>query len=269
MVRWLFLFLFLPGFAFAASPAELDRLRAAFGTSELMTILSEEGMEQAETLRDDMFPGRGGAGWTRVVTAIYAPDRLEAVFARHFDAEMAETDATLLLDFYASENGARVASLEVSARRAIMAEDVEDTARAAWDEMREEGTWRSKQLIEFVELNGLIDRNVTGALNSSLAFYNGLTANEAFEMSEQEILSEVWSRATEIRKDTEGWVFGYMALAYESMSDEDFQHYVNIGTTPEGRALNRAMFAGFEAVFEDVSFALGQATARFSVGDEL
>lgn len=269
MVRWLILFLILPGIAVAASPAELDRLRAAFGTGELMAILSEEGMEQAETLRDDMFPGRGGVGWTRVAAGIYAADRLEAVFAEEFDAEMAETDVTPLLDFYASETGARVTTLEVSARRAIMAEDVEAAARAAWDEMREDGSRRSEQLIAFADLNGLIDRNVTGALNASLAFYNGLTANDAFEMSEQEILSEVWGSAAEIREDTEGWVFGYMALAYEPMSDEDFQRYVDIIATPEGRALNRAMFAGFEAVFEDVSYALGRATARFSVGDEL
>ena len=269
MVRWLFLFLVLPGAVAAASADELERLRAAFGADDLIAILSEEGIDQAESLRDDMFPGRGGLGWTRVVGGIYAPDRLEAVFVEHFDEALAEVDVKPLLDFYESDVGLQIATLEVSARRAIMAEEVEDAARSTWAEMEGDGSLRSEQLTEFAEMNGLIDRNVSGALNASLAFYNGLAAGDSFEMSEQEILDQVWGSAAEIRDDTEGWVFGYMALAYQPMSDEDFQLYIEMSATDEGRALNRAMFAGFEAVFQNVSYALGEATARFSVGEEL
>lgn len=269
MVRWLILFMMLPFWAQAASPQELERLRAAFGTTELMLILSEEGMEQAEELRDDMFPGRGGAGWTRVAAGIYAVDRLETLFAETFDAALAGADVKPLLDFYASETGTQVTTLEVTARRAIMVEEVEEAARAAWDDMSERTTTRSEQIRAFTEVNGLIERNVTGALNASLMFYKGLTADGTFEMSEGEILDQVWGSAAEIREDTEGWVFGYMALAYQPMTDAAFQEYLDLATTDAGQALNRAMFEGFEAVFEDVSFALGRATARFTLGDEL
>lgn len=269
MVRWLVLFLILPVWAQAATPQDLERLRAAFGSSELMAILSEEGLEQAEDLRQDMFPGRGGSGWTRVAEGIYAPQRLETIFAESFDAALAETDVSQLLEFYASDVGFEVVTLEVSARRAIMSPDVEEAARAAWDRMSNDGSRRSKQIRAFAELNDLIERNVTGALNASLVFYKGLTAEGTFEMSEGEILDQVWGSAADIREETEGWVFGYMAFAYEPMSDAAFQEYLDLSSTDAGRALNRAMFEGFEAVFEDVSFALGRATARFALGDEL
>ena len=74
-------------------------------------------------------------------------------------------------------------------------------------------------------------------------------------------LSEVWGREPEIREETTGWVFGYMTFAYETLSDEELRSYVDMTATEAGSDLNRALFAGFVAVFLDVSFALGQATA--------
>ena len=60
-----------------------------------------------------------------------------------------------------------------------------------------------------------------------------------------------------------------MTFAYETLSDEELRSYVDMTATEAGSDLNRALFAGFDAVFLDVSFALGQATAQFSMGDEL
>ncbi len=269
MLRLLTVFLLLPMASWAASPAELSRLHAAIQTDVLMTILSEEGMEQAEELRADMFPGRGGVGWTAAVGRIYAPDRLSALFREAFDDALRDDDVEPLLDFYDSETGARVASLEVEARRAIMSDEVEAAARAAYEEIAGSGSEREALLEEFAELNDLIDRNVAGALNANLAFYRGLGTGEAFEMSEDEMLRDVWEQEASIRDDTTGWVFGYMTFAYEPLEDDDLRLYVEMTATKAGRDFNRALFAGFDAVFLDVSYALGAATAQFSLGDEL
>lgn len=269
MIRWLVLFLVLPVAAVSASRAELDELHDALSTEELMSILSEEGMIQSEELREEMFPGRGGAGWTATVSRIYAPEVLHRTFREAFDAALADKDVAALLEFYATTTGARVSQLEVEARRAIMSDAVEEAARSAYADLREKGSPRLELLEEFADLNGLIDRNVAGALNSNLEFYRGLASGGGFEMSEDAMLSEVWSREAEIREDTEGWVFGYMTFAYEDLTDADLRAYVDVTATDAGRDMNRALFAGFDAVFQDVSFALGQATSVFSVGDEL
>ncbi len=269
MLRFAVIFLILPFASIAASPAELSRLHIALETDELLAILSEEGIIQSDDLRADMFPGRGGVGWSATIQQIYAPDRLQVLFRSAFNAELEREDVRPLLDFYDDNTGARVALLEVEARRAIMSEDVEAAAREAYGRLSGEGSEREALLERFAELNDLVDRNVAGALNANLAFYRGLGSGDGFEMTEEQMLREVWEQEASIREDTTGWVFGYMTFAYETLSDAELASYVEMTATDAGRDLNRALFAGFDAVFLDVSFALGAAAARFSVGDEL
>ena len=181
---------------------------------------------------------------------------------------MADVDAAPLLAFYEGNTGALIARLEVEARRAIMSDEVEAAARSAFEAL-DPASPRAMLLDEFAELNDLVDRNVTGALNANLSFYRGLNAGPGFDMTESEILQEVWEQEPEIRQDTTGWIFGYMALAYETLSDDQLQAYVDMAGSDAGKALNRALFAGFDAVFGDVSYEMGQAAARFSVGDDI
>lgn len=269
MLRILAFLVCLPMSVWAATPAELARLHGVLQTDELMRILSEEGLEQSEDLRGDMFPGRGGVGWTATVGQIYAPERLASVFRSAFDKALEDADLTAILSFYDGAVGAKIASLEVEARRAIMSEDVEEAARAGYREIAGSGSEREALFDKFVEINDLIDRNVAGALNANLAFYRGLGSGPGFDIDETQMLGDVWAQEAEIREDTAGWVYGFMTLAYEPISDADLRAYVEISGTEAGRELNRALFAGFDAVFLDVSYAIGAATAQFSAGDEL
>ena len=139
-----------------------------------------------------MFAGSGGIGWATTTRQIYNPNRLRRLFRDAFDEALKEDDVAPLLDFYAGETGAKVSRLEVGARRAIMSEDVEEAARAAYLRIEGDGSDRVALLEEFADLNDLIDQNVTGALNSSLAFYRGLGTGEGFELTEDQMLSEVW-----------------------------------------------------------------------------
>ena len=269
MLRWIVLIVCLPFASLAASPSELERLHEALSTDELMEILSEEGIDQAEDLRAEMFPGRGGVGWLATTRQIYAPERLSQLFRAAFDASLADADVAPLLEFYDGETGALVSSLELDARRAIQSETVEAAARAAYDEIEGTGTERELLLNRFADLNDLIDRNVDGALNANLSFYRGLATGDAFDMTEDQMIQDVWGQEAEIREETTGWVFGYMTFAYDTLTDAQLQEYVDVTATKAGRDLNRALFAGFDAVFGDVSFELGAATGLFSLGDEL
>ena len=135
--------------------------------------------------------------------------------------------------------------------------------------MAEDDAPRVALLEEFAEVNQLIDRNVAGALNSNLAFFQGMSEGPNFAMTEGQMLDFVWAREAEIRSETELWVFGYMAFAYKPLTDRQIRDYIEFAATDLGQDLNRAYYAGFDAVYRDASFALGQAIARFSLGDEL
>lgn len=270
MIRYVLAFCFvLPTASLAATQAELDALHDALRTDELMTILSEEGIAQSDDLRTDMFPNTGVAGWRLVVTSIYAPDKLDGLFRTAFNESLADVDISPLLAFYDEGAGREIATLELEARRAISSDDVEEAAKRAYEDLSQSDSRRLDLLQEFAERNKLIDRNVAGALNANVAFFRGLSTSEAFELPEDQMLNDVWSREEEIRADTEMWVFGYMTMAYQPINDEKLQSYVDLSGTDAGKALNRALFAGFNALFDEVSFEIGAAAARFSIGDEL
>ena len=264
----LFFCLALPSMSLAATEEELDALHQALRTEELMVVLSDEGIAQSEELRDEMFPGRSQLGWRVMIASIYSPQRLETTFRAAFDTALQDVNVEPLLSFYAGEGG-RIAALELDARRAISSDDVEEAARQAFAELRVTDTDRVALLEEFAELNRLVDRNVAGALNANLAFFRGLGSGQGFEMPEDQIVNDVWAREAEIREDTEGWIFGYMTFAYEPLSDAQLQSYVDMTATDAGRALNRALFAGFDALFQSVSFDVGAAAAQYSMGDDL
>lgn len=257
------------GPGWSASAVELNLLHESLGTGELLEIMREEGLRQSEELRDDMFPGRGGPSWPRTVSAIYDVAEMTSVFRREFDSALADADVAPLVDFFTSDLGRQIVRLELEARRAFMEPGVEDAARQAFRQLDQKDAARVDALRDFVEVNDLIEYNVMGAMNSNLAFMRGLGESDAFDMSEADILSDVWAREAEIRDDTAGWVFSYLAMAYQPLATEDIRTYFELSGTEAGQELNRALFAGFDAVFNEISYDLGRSASRFVVGEEL
>ncbi len=253
----------------AASDEDLHALHDALRTDEMIRVLSEEGIADAEDLREGMFTDRGGSGWRRVVAAIYQPDAMIRRFREAFNDEMREADIAPLLIFYGSDVGQRLARQEVESRRAISADHIEEAARQTYSMLREDGDPRLKILDEFVALNDLVERNVAGAMTSNLAFYQGLSDGGGLVMDDQLMLDTVWARESEIRQDTEGWVYAYLTLAYDHLSDDEFRTYTELSASEAGRALNRALFAGFYGAFQDISYELGRAASTFMASEEL
>ncbi|WP_413719304.1 hypothetical protein [Silicimonas sp. MF1-12-2] len=262
-------FSILSGPGWAASKAELDLLRKAMSIERLLEIMREEGLSQSEDLREDMFPGRGGTAWRMAISGIYDVPEMQTRFSEAFDKELADTDVTLLIDFFTSARGREIVRLELEGRSALLEPGVEDAAYEAFSRMEAEGGPRVTLLRDFVEVNDLVEYNVMGAMNANLFFMRGLSDGDGFEMSEADILADIWSREAEIRTDTSDWLFAYLAMAYQPLGFEDLRAYYEFSASPAGQDLNRALFAGFDTMFNEMSFALGRAVSRFMIGEDL
>lgn len=253
--------------------ADTAALLEALRMDDILAILQAEGTESARQIEEDMFPGQGGAGWAAKVQAIYDLPRMRAAFETAFaDAIGGNPDAVAAsVDFFTSDLGQRILTLEIEGRRALLDDAVEDAAKLGWSRIEAEGTARAEQLRRFAEVNDLIEANVQGALNSNLAFFRGMVdaGGALAEMGEEEMLASVWSQEEEVRQNTVDWLYPYLALAYEPLPDADLDAYIAYSETPAGQAVNAALFAAYGAVFEGISQALGGAAGLQMQGQDI
>ena len=274
MVRFFWLCaatVWLTGAALAQSVAPIDTLYRAMGLPDLMQIMREEGVDYGLEMEGDLLGGQGGERWAAMVEQVYDLDRMEQTVRNRLDSELAADDLAPMISFFSSDLGGRIVMLEVSARRAMLDDSVDEASREMLAMMKDEGAARLEALADFARTNDLINNNVVGALNSNYAFYTGLADGGALpaDMSDDDILADVWEQEEFIRVDTEEWVFAYMALAYQPLSDEDLQAYIDFSATPAGLALNQALFAAFDELFVGISLALGRGASGFLAGQEL
>lgn len=253
----------------ALADARLTVLVEVLKLREAAHILREEGVRYSAELNADMLGGQGGAGWQVQVDAIYDVDRMVEGVRRALDLELEGAAREQAITFYASDLGQKIVSLENSARSAIAEPDVEEAARARYGELAQSDDARLTQLRAFVQTGDMLNRNVTSALNSNYQFMRGLADGNAVEMSDEDILKDVAGDMEEITEDTTSWLYGFFLLAYHPLSDEELDRYIAFSASPAGVALNRALFEGFGASYEDISYALGRAVALNMTAEEL
>ena len=183
---------------------------------------------------------------------------------------MAE-DVDLRLDFFGSERGQEIFQLEISARSAMLDEAVEEASKEAAAIQVMDETSRYLAIRDFIDTNDLIESNVVGALNSSYAFYMGLIDGGVMPqgVTAETALQDVWSQEPDIRQNTTEWVYAFLLLAYQPLSDDDLAAYQAFSETEAGQDLNDALFDAFDGMFEDISRALGLASSRFMQVQEL
>ena len=257
----------------AASSDRLAVLVETLRLPELIEIMRAEGIDHGVEIGDSLLGPRAGRGWADTVARIYRPERMLEVMTAGLEATL-PADGTFLdeiIVFYGSERGQRVTELEISARRAMLDDAVDEAARERWAAMVAEEDPRIPALRRFAEVGDLIEENVVGGLNSTYAFYMGLLDAGAaeFPMSEGDVLADVWAQEPGIRAEIEEWLFAYLALAYGPLSAEDIDAYVAFYEGEAGQALNAALFAGFHAMFESISRELGRAAGRVLEAEDL
>lgn len=263
--------LLLAGPAAAQPRGDVDALIEALALPELLSIMQLEGIGYGEEMRANLLEGRGGKAWGATVAAIYDAGRMEAKVRDSLAADLDTAEIAAIVGFFGSPTGQEIIAHEIAARRALLDDDAEAAAREAWLALEAEGGPRWALLSEFAELNDLVESNVAGAMTANYAFYSGLSEGGALgqDLSEEQILTDVWSQEQEIREDTVDWVFSFATLAYQPLSEDQFRAYVDFAGTSAGQAMNTALFTAFNDLFSGISRELGRGAARVLAGQDI
>lgn len=261
----------------SAGDGRLDRLAELLRVPEVMEIMRDEGLAHGrdigQSLLGDRVRGDSARRWERMLDQIYDLDlmraRFDAVLARHLDPDNPLVDE--IIAFFDSPRGRALTALELAARRAMSDDEAEAQAAGLFAELDAADDPRLGPIRSFARTNQLVDLNVTGALNASYAFYKGLVESGApdFDTPEADILADVWQQEAEIRAEMEAWVFAFLTLAYLPADPEDLAVYVAFSESEAGQALNLALFAAFDAMFVEVSQALGMAAGQMGLGEDI
>lgn len=253
--------------------ARVTSLTDTLMMADILSVMRDEGLGYGETLAAEMFPGKDGAQWRDAVAAIYDTATMRTRFEAALVGALAGAGTELdeIEAFFGSDRGQTILRLEVEARRALMDEEVEDAAKLAWEDMRAQSDPRVDTLTRFAQANDLIESNVMGAMNANLAFYRGMSESGAFpqEMTEEQMLSDVWGQEPDVRAETTDWLFPFLSLAYQPLSDADLEAYVAFSESAAGQKLNVALFSAYDAIFTRISFDLGRAAASQMQGEDI
>lgn len=260
-----------PSPALAEEAPALHRMLESMGVYEVIALMSTENTRGSADIEAQLFPEAGGAAWAAMATRLNAADRMVALFEQALDraalsdAQIAQTQA-----FLDSGAGQGIIAGELGARRMFLDDAAVDAAKEALRVAVADNDPRLEILRRFSDVNGLVDRNVTGALNLRFAFYRALIEGGAFEgdMPEGLMLSEVWAQEPEVRQQTVEWLFSFQLTAYADVSDADMEAYIAFSDTPTGRAVNGALFAAFDEMLATMSYDLGAAAAIFVAGED-
>ncbi|MEL6682273.1 MAG: hypothetical protein AAFQ09_06480 [Pseudomonadota bacterium] len=264
-------FVAIPAAAQDQEIAKVDALFDALGLPEMLEIMREEGLDYGATIATDMFPGNSATRWNDAVSQIYDIDMMYEEVRGAFGEALEGDDVDAMLAFYTSAPGATIVDLEVSARRALLDEAVEEASKESAALAIADETPRYLQVKSFVDANDLIEANVVGALNSNYSFYMGLIDGGAMPpgITPDSALQDVWAQEDEIRANTSEWVYSFLLMAYQPLSDTDMETYIAFAESDAGKDVNAALFEAFNGMFDDISRALGLAASRFMISQEL
>lgn len=253
--------------------SQLGQIAELLMIDDLLAVVRQEGVTNTAEMDADLLAGGGGASWVEAVSQVYDPAAMRAQFDLGFSAALqgdAETQAAMLA-FFDTPLGRKILRLEIEARRSLLEPDIEDAAAAVWQAARGDAPARVAQLEGLVIASDLIESNVMGALNANLAFFRGLEKGGGFDapMTESDMLAAVWQQEGDIRKETVKWLYPYLYMAYQPLSDAELDQYLAFSTSAAGKRANAALFAGFDVVFAAVSQNLGLAAAGLMNGDDI
>ncbi|WP_272007364.1 DUF2059 domain-containing protein [Roseovarius sp. ZX-A-9] len=247
-----------------AQEARETQLRELFEVLDVkgtVAVMQAEGAIYGAEIAEEMLPDADQKGWERTVARIYSPDRMQRLVEAELGKALEGTDLDPLLTFFGSDLGANVIALELAARRALMDPEIEEAAMVRSARLRASEDPVVGPIEMIITEGDLIELNVAGALNSNMMFLRGLVDGGAFEMTEDDILRDVWAQEEESRAETEDWLHAFLLLAYDPLSFDDLAAYAALYRSPEGQALNMALFTSYNRMYDELSYLLGQAVA--------
>jgi hypothetical protein len=255
--------------AFADRAERFSQLMTAIRLDDTVVIMREEGLEYGSNLITDMMADADTPGWQIRVGQIYDTGRMRALLETRLLEELGDTDLEPMLEFFASDLGAEIIGLELAARRAFFDEDVEMAARDKFEDLTGNDDRIVEQINEMMADSDLVEFNVMGILNANLMLYRGLADGGALDLGEEDILADVWMSEESVREESRSWIQAYFLTAYRPLNSNDLERYAEFWRTEAGEEFNRALFAVFDQMYEELSYLLGRAAAEHMQGEEL
>jgi Uncharacterized protein conserved in bacteria (DUF2059) len=255
-----------------AEMADFMRLADTLQLRPLLQIMSQEGMTGAQDIKLSFLGDQKAQAWADAVARRYDPQVMFDQIIDGLRQELGQDRATLQASevFFASDLGKRIITLETEARRALLAEGASAAAEAGYYGMVEKADPRVDQIKRFVTANDLIETNVMSSLNGDLAFMTGLARGGLMtDFNEADRLAQVWAGEDEARKSTAQWIYPYLALAYQPLSDAELEAYIDFSTTPAGKRLNFALFKAFDAMTVATLAELGHTMGQSVMGQDI
>lgn len=247
---------------------QVERLLQAMHLSEFLVILSDEGQAQGQSINETMLDGSGGSYFEAQINRLYDPDRMHAQMSNAVERNMTEAQIEQASIFFESDLGQTIVSLENSARRALSDDAIEDMARTMYEQAdREDAFFRLVD--EYVQVNDLIEQNVRGTISADFSFYRGLATGQGARADEEAWLAELLSQREETKKETTEWMYSFLLMAYQPLSESQMRENIAFSRTETGRALNKALFDGFDQMINGISFQLGEAVAQAMQASDL
>lgn len=252
-----------------AQDGAVTDLSKALRLSETVAIMREEGLAYGRDLGAEMLPEGDSDGWQAVVARIHDAEKMQALVEAGFAAALQDQDVEAMLAFFDSDRGREIIALELAARRAFLDDAIEEAAMDRMERLRDEGTPIIQRIEGLIADSDLVERNVMGSLNTQLAFYQGLIDGGAFEMSQDDILADVWGQEEVVRRESRDWLNAFLLMAYDPLSAEDLEAYAAFYRGEAGAALTGAVFAAFDQMYEEISYLLGRAIAQRMQSEKL
>lgn len=257
--------------------AHANDLSEAFMLPELFEVMAAEGRAAIGEEGAAPLSARELDIWRAELAGIYDTDRMLAAFVDALEHALEPMPAIRddAIRFATTDLGQRIMRLEVSAREALLNDEVDEMARLALLDARasQQGAGDAARLAmirDRIAVNDLIDLNVSLGMNTSYAYYQGMLAEGASAgFNADDLLNLVQGMEPDIRRDVVDWIESYFLMAYQPLSDAELQEYIDYSASPQGVAFNRAMFQAFDAVFVGLSGRVGRTLGGILGSDTL
>jgi len=249
--------------------ADSHRVAALLRLDDIVTIMREEGLIFGRDLGQDMLRPGQEPEWKSLVSQIYDMPKMTEVLMDEFTLHLPEEHCSHVEAFFTTPLGQKIVAGEINARRAFLDPETENAAYEVLRNPSPETMIRIEAIADFMLRNQLIEYNVAGGLTANYKFFQGLVQGGYIILSEEEILKEAWAIEDELRRDTRDWLLAYLMLAYKDLTLEEIEAYARFSTSHAGKALNAAVFVGFDRMYADLSLALGLGVASLARGHKL
>lgn len=245
---------------------KVDRLAQAMQLDQVMEILADEGQDHRRELDETLLDNAGGAFFQAQVEDIYDPIWMREQIKMAFDQGLTDAQLEQATVFFESDLGQTIVALENSARQAISDDAIEEMARDAYEKTARD-TVLFELVEEYIQVNNLVEQNVHGSLSADYNFFRGLDSESRSD--ENELLAELLARQDSMTAETTIWLYSFLLMAYRPLDEAQMRENIAFSRTETGRALNEALFDGFDHVFDSISFRLGEAVAQVLNGSDL